>query len=124
MTVSLHRRTLIHIADEGRIESPDGKLTRLLADALGSNPDRVRAVLNKALEAGEIDAKHCAITGRYFRVELTTRGRVAIGREQNFERKVKREEVAVTAPPMPQLGPIRKHRFDPEKARERAAGAA
>jgi len=119
---SLRHRLLVHLADEGTVEHPAGKVTSVLADALASTASRISTLLRVLEAEGLIDRTHNAVSGRTFRVRLTAAGRAAIHREgHNGYAVVPRREVRVAAP-MPLPGPMVTVRFDPETARERALG--
>lgn len=122
MTVSLRRRLLIHLADEGTVEDPAGKVTSLLAEALDSTASRVGPVVRQLETAGLVELRRCAVSGRIFRLALTAEGRAEVGREGHAQRVLPRREVPAVKPVMPVLGPIGRAPFDPEAARERALG--
>ena len=126
MGVSLRRRLLVHLADEGVVEHPAGRVTSLLAEQLGTTASRVAEVLRRAADAGQVEMRRNTITGRIFRVTLTPTGRAEVGRETftHSAAKTRPEPPATPPPPMPVLGPIGRHRFDPAAARERAGMAA
>lgn len=118
---SLRHRVLVHLADEGTVEHPAGKVTTLIAQSLASTGSRIGTLLRLLEAEGLIERTHNSRTGRTFRVRLTHAGRVAIRREGHnnaavIPRKVPR--VAV----FPQPGPMVTVAFDPDTARERALG--
>jgi len=120
---SLRHRLLVHLADEGTVEHPAGKVTTVLAQALDCTVASRVGVLLRDLEAeGLCEVDRNRVSGRTFRARLTPAGRAAIRREgHNGYAVVPRREVRVAAP-MPLPGPMVTVRFDPETARERALG--
>lgn len=125
--LSLRRRLLVVLADEGTVEHPAGHVTTVLAGLLDSTASRVGEVLRQAIAQGLVDAKRNALTGRTFRVRLTDAGRAEVGRNQHAGRVVPKRrpdpaKPAAKPPAMPVLGPIERRPFDPERVRERAFG--
>ena len=124
--LSLRRRLLVVLADEGTVEDPAGHVTTVLAGLLDSTAARVGDVLRQAIAQGLVEVKRNSVTGRTFRVRLTDAGRAEVGRNQHTGSVIpkRRPDPArpVVAPPMPVLGPIERRPFDPDQARERALG--
>lgn len=125
--LSLRRRLLVVLADEGTVEHPAGHVTTVLADLLDSTATRVGEVLRQATAQGLVDVDRNAVSGRTFRARLTDAGRAEVGRAQHAgsiipKRRPDPAKPAAQPPAMPVLGPIERRPFDPERARERAFG--
>lgn len=125
--LSLRRRMLVVLADEGTVEHPAGKVSTVLAEILGCTPSRAGNVLRQATAQGLVEVHRNEISGRTFRARLTDAGRAEVGRNQHAgsvipKRRPDPAKPAVQPPAMPVLGPIERRPFDPERARERACG--
>lgn len=118
---SLRYRLLVHLADEGTVEHPAGKVTSVLAQALASTGSRIGTLLRVLEAEGLVERTHNPRTGRTFRVRLTHAGKVEVRRDGCVGKVLPRPRLAVVAP-MPLPGPLTTVRFDPELARERALG--
>ena len=125
--LSLRRRLLVVLADEGTVEHPAGKVTTVLAGLLGCTPSRAGNVLTQATRQGLVEVHRHEVSGRTFRARLTDAGRAEVGRNQHAgsvipKRRPDPAKPVQAAPPMPVLGPIERRPFDPERVRERAFG--
>jgi hypothetical protein len=120
---SLRYRLLVHLADEGTVEDPAGKVTSVLAEALAAPTAQVGEVLTKLHRDGLVWRDLNRVSRRTFRVRLTEAGRAEVGRDGHTNAAVPRR-VAPPAQraPMPQPGPMVTVPFDVENARERALG--
>ena len=115
---SLRYRLLVHLADEGSVEDPAGKVTSVLAEALAAPTAQVSETLTKLSRDGLVWRDMNRISRRTFRVRLTEAGKGEVGRDVN---PVVRRPPAKRAP-MPLPGPMVTVPFDPDLARERALG--
>ena len=125
--LSLRRRLLIVLADEGTVEHPAGKVPAVLAGLLDVPTRRVSDALRQATAQGLVEVHRNEISGRTFRARLTDAGRAEVGRNQHAGRVIPKRrpdpaKPAPTPPAMPILGPIERRPFDPDQARERAIG--
>lgn len=125
--LSLRRRLLVVLADEGTVEHPAGKVSTVLAEILGCTSSRAGNVLRQATAQGLVEVHRHAVSGRTFRARLTDAGRAEVGRAQHAgsiipKRRPDPAKPAPTPPAMPVLGPIERRPFDPDQARERALG--
>lgn len=125
--LSLRRRLLVVLADEGTVEHPAGKVSTVLAEILGCTPSRAGNVLRQATAQGLVEVHRHAVSGRTFRARLTDAGRAEVGRQGHTgsiipKRRPDPATPAAQPPAMPVLGPIERRPFDPERVRERAFG--
>lgn len=125
--LSLRRRLLVVLADEGTVEHPAGKVPAVLAGLLDAPTRRVSDVLRQATAQGLVEVKRNELTGRVFWVRLTDAGRAEVSRAQHAGRVIPKRrpdpaKPAPTPPAMPVLGPIERRPFDPDQARARALG--
>lgn len=124
--LSLRRRLLVVLADEGVVEDPAGHVTTVLAGLLDTTASRVGEVLRQVHRQGLVEVDRNKVSGRTFRACLTDAGRAEVGRAQHTGRVIPRPAPAKPAakppPTMPILGPIERRPFDPDQARERALG--
>src|SRR5690606_24482149 len=77
--LSLRRRLLILLADEGMVEHPAGHVTTVLAGMLDTTASRVGEVLRQAAAQGLVEVHRNKISGRTFRACLTDAGRAEVG---------------------------------------------
>lgn len=121
----LPHRVLAFLVDESIVEDPAGRVTTLIAEAVDASPGPVGDVLRRLAARKLITWDHNDISGRTFRVWPTLEGRAELGRDGHTRTAVPRSRPVPEAPPaFPVLGPIGRHRFDPESARARALEVA